>query len=383
VSQRVENLEELRRYATVVSDSNDAVILHDLEGTILAWNRGAQETYGYTEAEALGINVRELVAEPDREAALSLIQRVSHGEIVRSFELRRIAKDGRILDVWLTTTLLRHDDGKPAAIATTERDITERKRTVESIRRFTVELERRVSERTAQLDAANKELEVFVYSVSHDLRAPLRAIDGFSRITLEDSQGRLDQAVVENLERIRAAAAHMDELIGALQTLSHVDHREMGRQTVDVSAAARRICSGLAHSDPDRNVAVTIADGLSVEGDVGLVEVILENLIGNAWKFTSKEPQAQIEVGTLSHRGEPVIFVRDNGAGFDPTYVDKLFSPFGRLHTTSESPGTGIGLATVKRAVARHSGHCWLDGAIGRGATAYFTLPADRRRARD
>jgi PAS domain S-box-containing protein len=382
VNQRAERLEELRRHAAIISDSNDAVILHDLEGTILAWNRGAQEIYGYTEAEALGTNVRELVAEPDRETALSLIQRVSHGETVPSFELQRIAKDGRILDVWLTTTLLTHDDGKPAAIATTERDITERKRTEEAIRKLNAELENRVLERTAQLDAANKELEVFVYSVSHDLRAPLRAIEGFSRLTLEDWQGRLDQAVVENIERIRAAASHMGELIEALQTLSHVDRREMANQTVDLSAAARRICDKLAQIDPDRSVSVTIEDGLNVEGDVGLVEVILENLLGNAWKFTSNEQNARIEIGAKCHNGERVIFVRDNGAGFDPTYADKLFAPFRRLHTTSEFPGTGIGLATVKRAVGRHGGRCWLEGDVGCGATACFTLPSDGKMIR-
>jgi two-component system CheB/CheR fusion protein len=154
VNQRAERLEELRRHAAIISDSNDAVILHDLEGTILAWNRGAQEIYGYTEAEALGTNVRELVAEPDRETALSLIQRVSHGETVPSFELQRIAKDGRILDVWLTTTLLTHDDGKPAAIATTERDITERKRTEEAIRKLNAELAPRCAQ--SRVSAASR-----------------------------------------------------------------------------------------------------------------------------------------------------------------------------------------------------------------------------------
>ncbi len=204
-----DKVEELSRMATVVSDSNDAVIMHDLDGKILAWNRGAQDIYGYTESEALGKNVREIVAEPDREAALTLIQKIKQGEIVKSFELRRLAKDGRVLAVWLTTTLLKDETGRPVAIATTERDITERKQAEEEISELNAGLERRVIERTTQLEAANKELEAFSYSVSHDLRAPLRSIDGFSQVLLEDYTDKLDAAGKDALKRVaRRRATH-------------------------------------------------------------------------------------------------------------------------------------------------------------------------------
>ena len=170
----------------------------------------------------------------------------------------------------------------------------------------------------------------------------------------------------------------MGEMMEAMLALSRVSRGEMDLHRIDLSSAAKRICAELAESDPDRHVVVTITDGLTVEGDAGLVDVILNNLLGNAWKFTAQVPQAQIEVGSLDCDGERAIFVRDNGVGFDPTYADKLFSPFSRLHSVAEFPGTGIGLATVQRAVARHGGRCWLEGEVGGGATAHFTLPSER-----
>ncbi len=372
-----QKLEELGRMATVVSNLNDAVIMHDLDGKILAWNRGAKEMYSYTEAEALGRNVREIVAEPDREAALTLIQKIKQGEIVRSFELRRLAKDGRVLDVWLTTTLLRDETGSPVAIATTERDITERKRAEKQISELNAGLERRVIERTTQLEAANKELEAFSYSVSHDLRAPLRSIDGFSQVLLEDYTDRLDAAGQDALKRVRTAAQRMAQLIDDMLKLSRVTRSEMRMETVGLSAMAHAVMDELQRTQPERQVDCVIAEEIVAKGDTQLLRAVLENLLGNAWKFTGKQGYSRIEFGKTQCEGETTYFVRDNGAGFDMTFVNKLFGAFQRLHSIEEFPGTGIGLATVQRIIHRHGGRAWAEGALAQGATFYFTLPEE------
>jgi signal transduction histidine kinase/HAMP domain-containing protein len=228
---------------------------------------------------------------------------------------------------------------------------------------------------TSALQTANRELEAFSYSVSHDLRAPLRSIDGFSQVLLEDYGDTLDAQGQDSLQRIRMATQRMAELIDALLELSRVTRAELSREAVDVTAVARTIAAELQRHEPSRRVAFVIADGLVMQGDPRLLRVLLHNLLGNAWKFTAKQPQARIEVGRLTQPdGTLTWFVRDNGAGFDMAYADKLFAPFQRLHRATEFPGTGIGLATVQRIIHRHGGHIWAEGAVEQGATIYFTL---------
>jgi signal transduction histidine kinase len=237
-------------------------------------------------------------------------------------------------------------------------------------------LEARVAERTARLEAANKELEAFSYSVSHDLRAPLRSIDGFSQALLEDSGGKLNAKEQGYLQRVRAAAQRMGELIDDLLALSHVGRVELGRHHVSVSEMGHAVANELRKRDPERQVEVDIQDGLVADADDRLVKIVLENLLGNAWKFTKHVTQAKVQLGAeAAADGQAVYFVRDNGAGFDMTYMNKLFRPFQRLHSDADFPGTGIGLATVHRIVDRHGGRVWAEGAVGQGATVYFTLP--------
>lgn len=235
-------------------------------------------------------------------------------------------------------------------------------------------LAQRVAERTAELQAANRELEAFAYSVSHDLRAPLRALEGFSIALLSRYQGQLDEQGQHYLNRIRAATQRMDQLINDLLTLSHVSRYEMTRQTVDLSTLAREIAAELRAQDPHRQVEFTIADGMAAHGDAHLLRIALENLLGNAWKFTAPRSPAHIQVGMADRAGERVYFVRDNGVGFDMAYADKLFAPFQRLHSLHEFPGTGIGLATVQRIIARHGGRVWAEAKVDGGATFYFML---------
>jgi light-regulated signal transduction histidine kinase (bacteriophytochrome) len=246
----------------------------------------------------------------------------------------------------------------------------------EEILRLNAELERRVRERTAQLEAINKELEAFAYSVSHDLRAPLRSIRGFSDVLLERYSNRLDDAGNEYLQRICQSSAHMDRLIEDLLKFSRVSRAELHRQPVDLSAMFTAIGDELKRGEPLRVVELVITSGLLVDGDERLLRIGVDNLLRNAWKFTGKKERARIEFGCESQQGADRVFhVRDNGAGFDMKYAGKLFGVFQRLHSGKDFPGTGIGLATVQRIINRHGGRLWAEAAVGQGATFFFTLP--------
>ena len=264
----------------------------------------------------------------------------------------------------------------PILHARLQRDARERdrKRAEDEILALNRDLDRRVRERTAELEAANRELESFAYSVSHDLRAPLRAIDGFSQALVEDYSSRLDQAGLDYLQRVSNAAQRMALLIDDLLELSRVTRAGMRREPVDLSAMARDVAAGIRQNRPQREVSLSIAEGLSVRGDPSLLSLALQNLLDNAFKFSSTKPLARIELGKMERDGETVYFVRDDGVGFDMAYVGKLFTPFQRLHSRQEFPGTGIGLATVQRIIHRHGGRVWAEGELDRGATFYFTL---------
>jgi len=235
-------------------------------------------------------------------------------------------------------------------------------------------LEQRVAERTAQLQAANKELEAFSYSVSHDLRAPLRSIEGFSRALAEDCADTLNEAGQDSLRRIIGSTVRMSQLIEGLLNLSRVTRTEVRGRETDLGALAAEIVAELRAGEPERQVECVIAGDAVVEGDPSLLRAVLQNLIGNAWKFTRGRPVARVEFGYAEESGERTYFVRDNGAGFDMSYSDKLFGAFQRLHGQDEFPGIGIGLATVQRIVTRHGGRTWAVGAPDKGATVYFTL---------
>jgi len=249
-------------------------------------------------------------------------------------------------------------------------DITKRKQTEEQVARLNVDLH----VQTAELVEVNKELESFSYSVSHDLRAPLRSIDGFSQVLLEDYADHLDEEGKDALQRVRKATTTMGELIDALLALSRMSRVEFRAEPVDLSALAAALAAELRQSQPDRQAEFVIAPGMVVEADPRLLRAMLVNLLGNAWKYTQPRLVARIEFGCFNRDNETVYFVADNGVGFDMTYVGKLFGAFQRLHRQTEFSGTGVGLATVQRIVHRHGGRAWAEGAVDQGATFYFTL---------
>jgi signal transduction histidine kinase len=244
----------------------------------------------------------------------------------------------------------------------------------QELRRYRTQLERLVQERTTALTAINRELEAFSYSVSHDLRAPLLSFDGLNQSLLKDYGDSLDPRAKDYLQRMRRASERMTSVFDGLQTLFRLTSGEIHRETTDISAMAAEIVEEMRAADPNRKVDVSVGEGLTAFGDPRLLRILMTNLISNAWKFTSKEPAARVEIGAEIVDGDTRLFVRDNGVGFDMIYAHKLFGAFQRLHSQSDFPGVGIGLATVRRIVNRHGGRAWAEGAVGEGATFYFVL---------
>jgi len=371
-----ESLTESRQmYRTLTEASPDFTFIVDRDLHVQYVNPTMAEACGRLPGECIGAPLAELFgaqAAPLVEAGLEEV--LATGDRRRSEE-RWDAPSGT---AWLTTWLVPivNESGEVDQVFGVGRDVTDLKRTQDQLAEVNAGLERRVEERTARLEAANEELQSFAYAVSHDLRAPLRAIDGFSAILMEDQLAVLDDAGLASLSRVRAAAQRMGQLMDALLTLSRLSRKDLRVGRVDLSRLAAAAVEALREQEPERRVVVSIADGCVAVGDVDLVDVVLTNLLGNAWKFTSGREEAHIEFGEDVADGERAFFVRDDGAGFDPAYVDKLFQPFQRLHREEEYPGTGIGLATVRRIVSRLGGRCWAEGAVDAGATIFFTLGA-------
>lgn len=365
------------RWQATVDSMLDPVTVGDVEGHAIYMNAAYTAMVGMTIQEGLPLaehSTHYQLSHPDGAlfefAELPLQRAALRAEAVRNVEVvQGTEQSDRRVTIW-NAAPLRDDTGRVIGSVAVGRDVTQQREAEAERERLLAQLE----QRAAELNAANKELEAFSYSASHDLRSPLRGIDGFSQALLEEYAERLDDQGREYLQIVSSEAQRMAELIDALLDLSRITRAELHRERVDLTSLANKVVEELHRSEPERAVEFQIAPWLVAEGDPRLLQIALTNLFGNAWKFTANCVGARIEFGTVEREGIRAFFVRDNGAGFNMDYAGKLFGAFQRLHSQGEFPGTGIGLATVYRILRRHGGRIWAEGQVGKGATFYFTL---------
>jgi PAS domain S-box-containing protein len=356
-------------FAALISSSGDAIIAKTLDGVIASWNPGAVRLYGYTADEAVGQQMT-MLCPPERQGEIAyILTKIRNGERISHFDTVRQRKNGTTFPASVSVSPINDEYGDTIGAASITRDITEQDQARTAVA---------LAQRNEDMERANQDLTRFTYLVSHDLRSPLRALTGYSGLLTEECADTLSEDGRGYAERIATLSQQMSSLIENLLRLSQLARANMYLQTVDLGAEVNDIAGDLQREEPERDVRFTIQRPVRVQADPALIRTVLQNLVGNAWKFTSHRDNALIEFGTTPTEEAPFCcYVRDNGVGFDPLYGSKLFHPFQRLHTTSEFPGTGIGLASVKQIVERHGGRVWAEGKVGEGTTMYCTLNAE------
>lgn len=352
-----------------------AILMLDEKGFIASWNAGAERIKGWTPKEIIGRHFSTFYPAEDVKLGKPEFELEAATREGRFEDYGwRVRKDGTTFWANVIITALHDEKGKLRGFSKVTRDITDRKNAEEKLKRAYENLEARIEDRTKALQSANRELESFNYSVSHDLRAPLRSMDGFSQALITNYSDKFDDRGKDYLRRIRESAKRMGQLIEDILNLSKIARVEVNKSEVDLSQTAEKVVAELKTADPNREVRFDIEENITAYCDENLIRLVLENLLGNSWKYTSKDKSAHIQFGKTGGDGEAVYIVRDDGIGFDMSFVDKLFEPFQRLHTEQEFPGTGIGLATVRRIIFRHGGDVWAKGEVGKGTTIFFTL---------
>jgi PAS domain S-box-containing protein len=378
ITERQQAQQALERQASVLREQAEMldlanVLARDLGGHIVLWNTGMERMYGWTKAEALGKLSHELLR-TEFPQPLKVVEETMLRQGQWGGELLHYRKDGSRMTVASQWVLHKDEQGRPVAILEVNTDITERKQAEEQIRLLNLDLEQRVEKRTEELTAANKELEAFTYSVAHDLRAPLRHIDAFTRIVHEEYSAGMAPEAKHYLENIRKGSRHMSQLVDDLLNLARVGRQELKRRPTPLDDLVREVVAELKSECQGREVEWRLEPLPSIECDPGLMKQVFANLLANAVKYTRPRPRAVIEVGCLKLPGSPALYVRDNGVGFNMKYVDKLFGVFQRLHRAEDFEGTGVGLATVERIVRKHGGCVWAEAAVDKGAIFYFTV---------
>lgn len=361
--------------------ANDGIILIDEDEKIFVYNEGAEKVFGHTAKEILGKSIETLIPYENRKhhhhhiktfTAASTSSRNMHSRN----QISGLRKSGETFPAEAAISKIKHHNKWVYMVIL--RDISENHHLMQELEHYKQHLEELVEQRTHELQNINKELESFSYSVSHDLRAPLRSIDGFSQALLEDYESQLDDLGQHYLNRLRTASQTMGDLIDNMLILSRVTRHDIQQQTVNMSDIIESIAENLKQQDTSRNVTFKIENDLKTQGDAHLIRIMLDNLIGNAWKYSGKTTHAKIEFGKIRQKGEDVYYIKDNGSGFDMKYASKLFVAFQRLHSAIDYAGSGVGLATVYRIVNRHNGRIWAEAAPDKGATFYFTLNPHR-----
>lgn len=369
--------------AAIIRDSDDAIVSKTLDGVVTSWNPAAERIFGYSEAEVIGQLVTIIIPADRRDEEADVLARLRRGETIEHFETVRVAKDGSFVDISLTVSPIRDANGHIIGASKIARDITQAKRVETArqaaeaeIRRLNEDLEKRVASRTAELLAVNAELEAFCYSVAHDLRSPLRHMASFIALLERRAAATLDSQARRYVRIVSESAARLSVLIDDLLEFSRAGRSELRRVPVDLDAVVKSVLSTLGPEADGRRIVWDIASLPIVVGDPTMLRSVFTNLIANALKFTRPKSETCITIGTVASRADDsVIFVRDNGVGFDMRYSDRLFGLFQRLHHDDDFEGTGIGLAMVRRILHRHGGRAWAESEVGEGATFFVALP--------
>ena len=363
---------------SLIEASLDPLVTIAPDGKITDANNTTEKVTGRSRQQLMGTDFADYFTDPGK--ARAGYEQVFREGLVQDYELEIRRRDGHVTPVLYNASVYRDEAGDVIGVFAAARDISERKRAEEKIRKLNEELDERVRRRTAELEATNKNLEAFTYSVSHDLRGPLRHIDGFSKLLFEEYSADLPEEARRHLSRIRDGTRRMGMMVDDLLNLTRVGRKELSMQLTGLSSLLEEALGDLQPETAGREIEWRIGKLPFVECDPGLVKQVFANLLSNALKFTRLRERAVIEVGETTQDGRPVIFVRDNGVGFSMKYVDKLFGIFQRLHRPEDFEGAGIGLATVQRIVRKHGGRVWAEGELNKGATFYFTLEAVQSR---
>ena len=379
IAERKQAEAGLQRQAQLLEQVHDSVISTDLNGIVQTWNAGAERIYGYTAAEAIGQHIEFLYFPEDDVLLEQQVLSPLHSKGAHEVILCNRRKTGEAIFIDLRLSFLHDETGAPVGLIGCSNDVTERKKAEEEILKLNEELEQRVVERTAQLEAANQELEAFSYSVSHDLRAPLRALAGFSKILIQQHADALDPKAEQYLNRIQANAFKMGALVDDLLRFSRLSRQELKTQIVEPVRIVQEVLAELHDMQAGRQVEIDIGALPPCQADPALLKQVYVNLLSNALKYTRQREVARIQVDASVDNGQVVYFVADNGVGFDMEYADKLFGVFQRLHQAEDYEGTGVGLALAQRILHRHGGHVWAEAAPDHGATFYFMLPSEKK----
>lgn len=367
----IREVEEIKNYlAVVVKQSNDAIYLHKPDGRIISWNNGAEKIYGYSEEEALNMYIWDIAPKQLLGETRQVINGILQGEKVEALETQRITKYGKVIDVVFAASVITDQNSNLQSVAITERDVTRQRIADQEIKQLNADLQRNI----AQLELTNKELESFSYSVSHDLRAPLRSINGYAQIIRDEYAGQFEEEAQRLFRIIQNNAKRMGTLIDDLLAFARLGRKELTRLPVDMNKLVQPVITDIVQASGTR-AQIHMQPLLPAYGDPVLLAQVFINLVSNAVKYSAKKEQPEVELGCYEQGDEHVYYVKDNGAGFDMHYVHKLFGVFQRLHASEEFEGTGVGLAIVQRIIVKHGGRVWAEGKTGEGATFYFSLP--------